>query len=85
MIQAQDLSKSYESSPVIKNINLELKQGSIFGLIGANGAGKTTLIKTTDEIDQLFGSDKAEKLSPYLSIVRYKDIWAPYQKYKRRS
>ena len=46
MIQAQDLSKSYESSPVIKNINLELKQGSIFGLIGANGAGKTTLIKT---------------------------------------
>jgi len=46
MIQAQDVSKSYESSPVIKNINLELKQGSIFGLIGANGAGKTTLIKT---------------------------------------
>ena len=46
MIQAQDLSKSYESIPVIKNINLELKQGSIFGLIGANGAGKTTLIKT---------------------------------------
>lgn len=46
MIQAQDVSKSYESNPVIKNINLELKQGSIFGLIGANGAGKTTLIKT---------------------------------------
>ena len=31
--------------------------------------------KSTDEIDQLFESDKAEKLSPYLSIVRYKDIW----------
>ena len=46
MIQAQDVSKSYESIPVIKNINLELKQGSIFGLIGANGAGKATLIKT---------------------------------------
>ena len=46
MIQAQDVSKSYESNPVIKNINLELKQCSIFGLIGANGAGKTTLIKT---------------------------------------
>ena len=46
MIQAQDVSKSYESNPVIKNINLELKQGSIYGLIGANGAGKTTLIKT---------------------------------------
>ena len=31
--------------------------------------------KSTDEIDQLFESDKAEKLSPYLKIVKYKDIW----------
>lgn len=31
--------------------------------------------KSTDEIDQLFESDESEKLSPYLSIVRYKDIW----------
>ena len=46
MIQAQNVSKSYESTPVINNIDLELKQSSIYGLIGANGAGKTTLIKT---------------------------------------
>ena len=31
--------------------------------------------KSTDEIDQLFESDKAEKLSPYLKIVKYKDMW----------
>ena len=31
--------------------------------------------KSTDEIDQLFESDNAEKLSPYLSIVKYKDMW----------
>lgn len=29
----------------LKNINLEIKQGEIIGLIGANGAGKTTLVK----------------------------------------
>ena len=39
MIQAQNVSKSYESTPVINNIDLELKQSSIYGLIGANGAG----------------------------------------------
>jgi len=52
MIQAQDVSKSYESIPVIKNINLELKQGSIFGLIGANGAGKTSILHTITGIIQ---------------------------------
>ena len=46
MIIAQNVSKSYDSLPVIKNIDLALQQGSIYGLIGANGAGKTTLIKT---------------------------------------
>lgn len=45
MISASNLSKAYDVSPVIKNVNLELKESSIFGLIGANGAGKTTLIK----------------------------------------
>ena len=39
------------------------------------GVIKVRKNKSTDEIDQLFESDKAEKLSPYLSIVRYKDIW----------
>lgn len=46
MIIAQNVSKSYDASPVVKDINLELRAGSIYGLIGANGAGKTTLIKT---------------------------------------
>lgn len=45
MISASNLSKAYDVAPVIKNVNLELKESSIFGLIGANGAGKTTLIK----------------------------------------
>lgn len=46
MIIGENISKSYDVLPVIKDINIQLKENSIYGLIGANGAGKTTLIKT---------------------------------------
>jgi ABC-2 type transport system ATP-binding protein len=46
MIQISKLCKSYEKHEVLKNINLEMNAGSIYGLLGPNGAGKTTLIST---------------------------------------
>jgi ABC-2 type transport system ATP-binding protein len=44
-IKAQDLCKWFGSFNAVKNINLEVKYGEIYGLLGANGAGKTTTIK----------------------------------------
>ncbi len=40
----QNLTKSYGREPVLKNLNLDVPSGTIFGLIGPNGAGKSTLI-----------------------------------------
>ena len=46
MIQIQNLSKSYnKKEKTIKKINLEIKNGEVFGFLGPNGAGKTTTIK----------------------------------------
>jgi ABC-2 type transport system ATP-binding protein len=44
-IQVKDLRKSYEDTEVLKGVNFEVEQGSIFALLGSNGAGKTTIIK----------------------------------------
>lgn len=44
MISVHDLSFSYGSKGVLKNITMELKGGNIYGLLGENGVGKTTLL-----------------------------------------
>lgn len=46
MLKIENLKKSYGSKQVLKGINLEVKEGEIFGFIGHNGAGKTTTIKS---------------------------------------
>ena len=38
------ISKKYGKNEVLKNIDLTLEKGKIYGLIGRNGAGKTTLL-----------------------------------------
>jgi len=44
-IDAQNLTKRFGDFTAVKGINLNVKYGEIYGLLGANGAGKTTAIK----------------------------------------
>ena len=45
MIRLNNLSKHYGKTIAVKNINLSILRGEIFGFIGPNGAGKTTTIQ----------------------------------------
>ena len=42
ILYANQLSKTYKSRHVVKNVSLQVKRGEIVGLLGPNGAGKTT-------------------------------------------
>ena len=44
-VQAKELIRDFDSFRAVDRVSFDMKQGEIFGLLGANGAGKTTVIK----------------------------------------
>ena len=44
-IQFEDVRKSFGETVVIRNLNLELKDGEFVVLLGASGCGKSTLLR----------------------------------------
>lgn len=59
MISVKDLCFSYTKTPFIKNVNITIEDGEIFGFLGPSGAGKTTLQKIlTGLISSYQGSAK---------------------------
>lgn len=45
VLEIKKLCKDYGKSHILKNVDLSVPKGSIFGLVGRNGAGKTTLMR----------------------------------------
>ena len=46
MIKIDKLSKKYDKDYVLKDLSCNIKDNSIYGLVGANGSGKSTLLRT---------------------------------------
>ena len=45
LLVTKDLTKIYKETKAVDGVNIHIKKGSIYGLIGKNGAGKTTIMK----------------------------------------
>lgn len=45
MIELKEVSKQFDGVPVVKGLNLSVREGEIVGLLGPNGAGKTTTLR----------------------------------------
>lgn len=63
VIQTNQLTKKYGDQTTVSKVNLHVKRGRIYGLLGRNGAGKTTIMKmilgltsATSGSVELFGS-----------------------------
>ncbi len=74
VIETKNLTKYYGKDRGIENLNLEVKEGEIFGFLGPNGAGKTTtirlflrLINPTSGKAFIFGKDVSQH---YVDILR---------------
>jgi len=69
-IKVINLNKSYGSKEAVKNINFEIKENEIVGLLGPNGSGKTT---TIGMILGLLKPSSGEVLINGLKIEKYRD------------
>lgn len=77
-----DLCKTFDDNEVLKNVNITLKDNSIYCLMGASGIGKTTLLRILMELEHadsgsISGIDiksiscmfQEDRLIPYLSAI----------------
>ncbi len=75
-VQTDSLTKAFHQREVVKNCNIHVEKGNIYGLLGANGAGKTTVFKLLSGLllptmgsVQIFNLDIALHLNTILSRI----------------
>ncbi|WP_371374559.1 ABC transporter ATP-binding protein [Sporomusa aerivorans] len=90
MIKIENVSFNYAAKEVLRDINLEIRQGSFSGIVGPNGSGKTTLLNIiTGQLPAAagtimlkgrdIGSYRIEELARHIAIVpQNMDIRFPY-------
>ena len=50
LLECINISKSFDKKKILNNVNINIKEGRIIGLLGKNGAGKSTLIKLINDL-----------------------------------
>ena len=76
IISVKNLTVSYNKTPVLWNIDMELPSGMLIGIIGPNGAGKSTLMKALMGVISIH-SGKIDFWGKPLSEVRQKISYVP--------
>ena len=51
MIKIEHLSKNFDDLKVLKDINMEVKEGEVICIIGPSGSGKSTLLRCINQLE----------------------------------
>ena len=74
-IETKKLTKKFKEKVAVNGINLQIKQGELFALLGTNGAGKTTTIKMLSGlILPTSGDIKIENMNMKKDVFKIKEI-----------
>ena len=70
ILRTNKLTKKYKDDFALKNVNVSIKKGEIYGFIGQNGAGKSTLLRLVTGLSfpssgsiELFGNANLNELT----------------------
>lgn len=76
LLETEGLTKEYQGMEVVRDINMHIKKGEIYGFLGKNGAGKSTvmkmimnLVQPTDGRIFIFGKEKTVGDYEYLKRI----------------
>jgi len=85
VLSIQNLSKSFRRINAVVNLNLEVKPGQVFGMLGPNGSGKTTtlgmlmgVVNPTSGSFQWFGESPTPQIRRKIGAVLEHPIFYPY-------
>lgn len=76
MIKIENLNKFFGDKQVLKNVNLEIKDGEVIGVIGPSGSGKSTLIRCMNNLEDassgsIYINDKdISKVGKEINLIR---------------
>ena len=77
VLSLQNISFSYDRTPVLKDLSYEFEKGKIYCIVGKSGAGKTTLLSllsglaTPSEGDILYEGKSIAKIDKYVFRSKY--------------
>jgi len=75
MIEVKGLSKSYGQTKAVDGVDLSIRKGELFGLLGPNGSGKTTMIKMlTGQIKPTSGTLKVHGVNVLEDPLRVREL-----------
>ncbi|WP_394526724.1 ABC transporter ATP-binding protein [Lacrimispora sp. JR3] len=83
MIKAENLTKRFDEIVAVDHVSAEIREGSVFGLIGTNGAGKSTFLRMLSGIlrpdegsvvidgERVYENEKVKRRFFYISDDQY--------------